>query len=277
MPAFLSSLLPVVRASGWYDKEHEEWIDQYKKSYGCDPDVLTPEDRLRLTWQSVLKHKDWEWDLIWMTAHSSFIFASVIGMQAKNTENRLAVIRQYSEVQFDHPFLAQRKMRDQQYLRNMRNGFKLGWRVSLFSTLLMSGALSSLSYRNYINPLDFAVMGAVLGGVWKWQRGPKGMLVAASIAGSMGLFGGCLSWALMKMAGVTVGEWRMGIGGQFFKDQAEVHKKVLRDFGNNEGLELLAEREVALQHRRYEAKMKNREAELAAKQIELANSAQKSK
>lgn len=275
MPYLISYLLPVVRASGWWDEDHVAWIDQYKKSTGCDPDSQAPGERLRMTWDSVCSMNNWEWDLIWMTTHSSFIFAAVIGMQAKNEENRLAVIRQYSEVQFDHPFLANRKMRDQQYLRNLRNGFKLGWRVSLFSTILMSGAIASVSYRNYINPLDFAAVASAVGGVWKWQKGPKGMLAAASIAGSMGLITGCFFWAIIKLSGITVSEWRLGMAGYYFKDQAAAHKKVMRDFGNKDGLELLLEREVALQHRRYEQKMKSREAELTAKQTELADSVQK--
>ena len=269
----ITAVFPVVRAATAPDEELAAWITEYKKLTGVDPDHQTPDERLRLTWDSVLSQKNWEWDMVYMAFTCSFVGGFAIGAQLKNEENKLAVIRQYSEVQFDHPFLAQRKMRDRHLLQNVRNGLKFGVRVALFSSLLSFGTLSSLSYRNYVNPLDIAGTAALTGAVWKWQRGPKGMLVSAAVAGSFGLFAGCLFWTAMKMSGYTVSEYRLMRGGDYFQREMAGKKEVIKEYGNKQALEVLQERDMMLHQRRYDEKMKQHEAELAAKQEELANTA----
>lgn len=269
-----SSLFPVVRASSASEQRLNHWIEQYQKFSGCNPDAQTPGERLWLTLSSIKSLDGWEWDAVWFTVHGGLVGGAVLGMLVKSQDNKLAVIRQYSEVQFDHPFLAQRKMRDQHYLRNIKNGFKVGWRVALFSSILTTATLSSLSYRNYVNPLDIAALAGVTGGIWKWQMGPKGMLSAAGLAGTFGLFAGCMIWSIFKITGHSVAEFRLRMGGEYMMKKMADKQDLVKEttwIGHKQTRDFLSEREMMLQQRRMQERMKEHEAELAAKQKELAD------
>lgn len=274
-----SSVLPVVRASSSSNPEKrttEDWDDQYVKSAG-HPDDFTPKERLRQTWASIWERTDWEYDLISMTGHATFVAGFIIGAMARNEENRLTSIRRNSEVQFDHPYLARRKMTDQQYLQNVKNGFKFGWRTSLFSVLLCTGSLSVLSYRNYVNPLDFVAAFGAVGGMWKWQKGPKGMVAGASICGSFGLLFGCLVWSIVKVSGVSVAEFRVKMGGAMLHDHTKSSQGFLSWCSDDPAIKFLLDREMTMQQRLYQERMAQHEAQLLAKQMELADAVQKTK
>ena len=270
--ALIAAAFPVVRAaSHGATVPADAWTELHKRMFG-DPLTMTPRERLRQTWLSVARRQGWEYEMILMTGAGGFIFGGIIGMMAKNEEHRVTVVRQNSEVQFDHRYLAQRKMRDQTYLRNLKNGTKFGWRTGLFSALLAFGSLSSLSYRNDINPLDFVAVFALTGGVWKWQQGPKGMLASATTTALFGLVTGCLAWAAVKVSGVSVNDFRVEMGGLVTKWNVNLSRARMEQMKEVEGV--LHEREMLLQQRRFEQRMQQQEADLLATQQRLAQQQQ---
>lgn len=115
-------------------------------------------------------------------------------------------LEQNKYTMFQHPREAQRALQERIVLATIQGGWRSGWRMGLLSFTFTSVCQSLVVIRNYINPLDYAVGGAVMGAVYKFNMGPKGM-VGAGIAGSLlGFQAGVLTWCVQKFSGETVAE-----------------------------------------------------------------------
>ena len=118
-------------------------------------------------------------------------------------------------------------------------------------------AQSLTAIRNYVNPLDYAVAGGVMGAVYKVGMGPEGMIGAGVGGAFLGLQGGVLVWGLQKLSGITVAErWHMDYLKQQEQNKEEASKKVEKDgrtqvllkdaeLTNEEKLTIAAEENVA--------------------------------
>lgn len=115
-------------------------------------------------------------------------------------------LEQNKYTMFQHPREAQRAMQERIVLAMIQGGWRSGWRMGVLSLTFTSVCQSMVVIRNYINPLDYALGGAVMGAVYKVNMGPKGM-VGAGVAGSLlGFQAGILTWGLQKLSGETVAE-----------------------------------------------------------------------
>eukprot|EP00092_Neocalanus_flemingeri_P005577 GFUD01006009.1.p1 GENE.GFUD01006009.1~~GFUD01006009.1.p1 ORF type:complete len:336 (+),score=86.24 GFUD01006009.1:111-1118(+) len=107
---------------------------------------------------------------------------------------------------FQHPREAQRALQERIVLAMIQGGWRSGWRMGLLTFTFTGVSQSLVAIRNYINPLDYAASGAVMGAVYKFNMGPKGM-IGAGVAGSfLGLQAGILIWGVQKFSGETVAE-----------------------------------------------------------------------
>merc|ERR1719312_132304 len=70
----------------------------------------------------------------------------------------------------------------------------------------MSVSQSLACARNYINPLDHALAGGVMGAVYRFNGGPKGMVGGGFVGSLLGLQGGIAFWLLQYATGETVEE-----------------------------------------------------------------------
>ena len=60
-----------------------------------------------------------------------------------------------------------------------------------------------------MNPLDHMLAGAVMGAVYRFNMGPKGMVGGGVLGSMLGLQGGLLFWLLQYATGESVEErWR---------------------------------------------------------------------
>jgi len=127
---------------------------------------------------------------------------------------------------FQHPREAQRALQERIVLAMIQGGWRSGWRMGLLTFTFTSVSQSLVVIRNYINPLDFAVGGAAMGAVYKFNMGPKGMF-GAGIAGSLlGLQAGILFWGIQKFSGETVAEkWSREFDVIQEKNQQEKEKE----------------------------------------------------
>ena len=66
----------------------------------------------------------------------------------------------------------------------VQGGWRAGWRMGVLAFTFTAVCQSLTVVRQYINPLDFALAGGVMGGVYKLHMGPRGM-VGAGLAGSL--------------------------------------------------------------------------------------------
>lgn len=264
---FRRHLFPVVRASSYpsdepgIDDEHAGWLDQYKKLVGFDPDTATPAQRLRRTWDMVFGFdlKSWEFQFVTMSGLMGLVLPMCYGMLLKDKENEKTVMRLNAETQFDHWYLAQRKMRDQKYLKNIQFGWKIGWRVGLMTSLFSIFTVSSLSYREYVNPLDFAASFGLVGGLWRWQKGPKGALASATLLGMCGLFIGCILWTVAKVTNADIHKMRNEMGADWMKTYITKKRKGYNYAAQSDQyFKLLIERDMLLQQRLYEQSLKKK-------------------
>merc|ERR1712192_7959 len=107
---------------------------------------------------------------------------------------------------FQHPREAQRALQERIILAMAQGGWRSGWRVRGMTFSFTSVCQSLVVIRNYINPLDYAAGGAVMGAVYKFNMGPKGMLGAGFVGSMLGFQAGVLTWGLQKLTGETVAE-----------------------------------------------------------------------
>lgn len=91
---------------------------------------------------------------------------------------------------------------------SLKKGYLRAKAFFFFPTFFTALALTSVSYRNYVQPLDFAAAGALSGAIWKTMLGPKAQAAAALGGGFFGLILGSFTWLGFKIRGLTVPEYR---------------------------------------------------------------------
>ncbi|XP_063218014.1 RPII140-upstream gene protein [Bacillus rossius redtenbacheri] len=99
---------------------------------------------------------------------------------------------------------AKKKLQDQVTISFARGAFKWGWRLGLFSGsyMLVSTALSV--YRGKSSVLEYVAAGCVTGALYKFNLGPRGMLVGGLMGSVLGLMAGGCSLALLDMTGASI-------------------------------------------------------------------------
>jgi len=115
-------------------------------------------------------------------------------------------LEQNKYTMFQHPREAQRALQDRYVLAMMQGGWRSGWRMGVLAFTFTSVVQSLVVIRTYINPLDYAIGGAAMGAVYRFNMGPKGMLGAGIGGALVGFQGGVLTWGLQKLSGETVAE-----------------------------------------------------------------------
>lgn len=136
----------------------------------------------------------------------SFFAGLCYGAYHESAKVQRIFLEQNKYTMFQHPREAQRAMQERIVLGMVQGGWRSGWRMGVLSFTFTSVCQSLVVMRNYINPLDYAMGGAVMGAVYKVNMGPKGML-GAGVAGSLlGFQAGILTWGLQKFSGETVAE-----------------------------------------------------------------------
>jgi len=107
---------------------------------------------------------------------------------------------------FQHPREAQRALQERIVLAILQGGWRVGWRMAVLSFTFTSVVQSMTVIRNYINPFDYALGGGVMGAVYKFHMGPRGMLGAGFGGALFGFQAGVITWCVQKLSGETVAE-----------------------------------------------------------------------
>jgi len=147
-----------------------------------------------------------ELDFVMTTTTMSTFAGLVYGatIDSKKTFNRFLEKNKYE--MFKHPREAQSALQDKMVLSMMKGAWRYGWRMAVVSFTYSAVAQSLASVRNYVNPLDHALAGGVMGAVYRFNMGPKGMAGAGFIGSVLGLQIGVLFWGLQYMSGQTIEE-----------------------------------------------------------------------
>ena len=187
--------------------------------------------RLKMMWRI----DEWgmpspELDNVKWTTQAGFFGGAAYGAFHESAKVQRIFLEQNKYTMFQHPREAQRAMQDRVVLATFQGGWRAGWRMGLLGFTFSSVAQSLTAIRNYVNPLDYAVAGGVMGAVYKVGMGPKGMIGAGVGGAFLGLQGGVLVWGLQKLTGITVAErWHIDYLKQQEQNKEEATKKVGKD------------------------------------------------
>jgi len=203
-------------------------VEEYYKG---DRDGYNWRTRLKMMWRV----DEWgqpspELDNVKWTTEIGMFSGAAYGAFHESAKVQRIFLEQNKYTMFQHPREAQRAMQDRVALACIQGGWRAGWRMGLLGFTFSAVAQSLTAIRNYVNPLDYAVAGGVMGAVYKVGMGPKGMIGAGVGGALLGLQGGVVVWGLQKLSGITVAErWHMDYLKQQEQAKEEASKKVEKD------------------------------------------------
>jgi len=203
-------------------------VDEYYKG---DREGYNWRTRLKMMWRV----DEWgflspELENVKWTTEIGFFSGAAYGAFHESAKVQRIFLEQNKYTMFQHPREAQRAMQDRVALAMIQGGWRAGWRMGLLGFTFSAVAQSLTAIRNYVNPLDYAVAGGVMGAVYKVGMGPKGMIGAGVGGAILGLQGGVLVWGLQKLTGITVAErWYIDYLKQQEQNKEEATKKVEKD------------------------------------------------
>jgi len=184
-------------------QERNEMLDAYYK----DRSSSTWRERLNLMWsKDEYGMPSPELDFVIQSTKLSFFFGLCYGAFQETAKIHRIFLEQNKYTMFQHPREAQRALQERIILAGIQGGWRIGWRLGLLNFMFISVSQSLVVIRNYVNPLDFAAGGAVMGSIYKVNMGPKGMVGAGFVGSVLGLQAGVLIWGLQKLSGETVEE-----------------------------------------------------------------------
>lgn len=134
---------------------------------------------------------------------------------------KINYIRRNQATPFVNPKQAMRELNDTMLLEFTRGGFKLGWRMAVFSTLYMTGITAGFTYRNKFGIAEHVASGALTGFLFKVNMGIRGSLVGMCLGGLLGLASGVVLCACTKFSGMTVPEFRYWSHNYWLQEYSE--------------------------------------------------------
>jgi len=163
--------------------------------------------RLSMMWRvDEWGHPSPELDNVRATTTIGLIGGGFFGAYKESVKVYRIFLEQNRHTMFAHPREAQRALQDRVLLGMMQGGWRAGSRMGILSFTFSAVAQSLTAVRNYVNPLDYALAGGVMGACYRLGMGPKGMLGAGLAGAVLGLQGGALAWALQGLSGQTVAQ-----------------------------------------------------------------------
>ncbi|XP_046446378.1 RPII140-upstream gene protein-like [Daphnia pulex] len=92
-------------------------------------------------------------------------------------------------------------------------GWRVGWRLALFTGGFTFFTTAVSTYRNKSSIFEFSAGGLLAGSMYKFTMGPKAMVAGGLAGGVLGTVAGAVTVGLLKLTGTTTEElryWRKG-------------------------------------------------------------------
>jgi len=247
-----SSDEPIAVETSWRQMLDRKWSDLHEKpkSISSQQDVINNKakqeklenyynDRTDTTWRERLAFM-WELDDLGMmgpelmfvkqATEITFLGGLSYGAYHESAKVYRIFLDQNKYTMFQHPREAQRALQERIVLAILQGGWRVGWRMAVLSFTFTSVVQSMTVIRNYINPLDYALGGGVMGAVYKFHMGPRGMMGAGVGGALFGLQAGIITWCVQKLSGETVAErWAREYGLVKEKKEIEIAKAENKD------------------------------------------------
>jgi len=245
---------PITIDTSWRQKLdnllYMKWSDLYEQPKSSQQDVIDYKakqeklenyynDRTDTTWRERLAFM-WELDehgmfgpelrFVKEATEITFLGGLCFGAYHESAKVYRIFLDQNKYTMFQHPREAQRALQERIVLAILQGGWRVGWRMAVLSFTFTSVVQSMTVIRNYINPLDYALGGGVMGAVYKFHMGPRGMIGAGAGGALFGLQAGIITWCVQKLSGETVAErWAREYGLVKAKKDIEIAKVENKD------------------------------------------------
>ncbi|XP_014665551.1 PREDICTED: RPII140-upstream gene protein-like isoform X2 [Priapulus caudatus] len=171
------------------------------------PDEETGLDRVKKIF-SKDEFEEYSIELEWVkdVVTGTLIFGMVMGASIEFRNAKERFIQRHAVTVFESQFDAKKRLQDYISTNMLRRGWKLAWRMALFtgSFFLVTNTVSA--YRNKSGVLDFVAGGVAAGSLYKVNMGIKGMFAGGVLGGFFGLVGGSVAWLTMYAAGTRMEE-----------------------------------------------------------------------
>ncbi|XP_065156145.1 RPII140-upstream gene protein isoform X2 [Atheta coriaria] len=109
---------------------------------------------------------------------------------------------------FKNHFEAKRILQDKVTVAFGKGAFRLGWRVTVFSTSYVTFTTAVSVYRGKNGLLEHIIGGGVAGSMYKFNSGPRAMLVGGVLGSTLGLVAGATTLLLLKLTGMEMSDVR---------------------------------------------------------------------
>jgi len=245
---------PITMDTSWRQKWdtllNRKWSELFEQPKSSQQDVIDYKvkqeklenyynDRSGTTWRERLAFM-WELDehgmfgpelrFVKEATELTFLGGLCYGAYQESAKVYRIFLDQNKYTMFQHPREAQRALQERIVLAILQGGWRVGWRMAVLSFTFTSVVQSMTVIRNYINPLDYALGGGVMGAVYKFHMGPRGMMGAGLGGAFFGLQAGIITWFVQKLSGETVAErWAKEYGLVKAKKEIEVAKMENKD------------------------------------------------
>nr|SVE70743.1 EOG090X0FS6 [Daphnia similis]SVE72004.1 EOG090X0FS6 [Daphnia similis]SVE72631.1 EOG090X0FS6 [Daphnia similis] len=114
---------------------------------------------------------------------------------------------------FENHFEAKRKLQFSVTKAMAQGGWRVGWRLALFTGAFTFFTTAVSTYRNKSSVFEYSAGGLLAGSMYKLPMGPKAMISGGFAGGAIGTVAGVLTVGIMKLSGTTAEDlryWKKG-------------------------------------------------------------------
>ncbi|XP_075222759.1 RPII140-upstream gene protein [Lycorma delicatula] len=155
---------------------------------------LTGWDRLFIMFsRDEFGHLSKELNAVLYASYTTFFVGGGVGI-AKNSKKAFhEFIERNQATQFANAFEARKTLQNKVLLASFRGLITYGSKLTFFtgSTLLIT--VSLMVYNNGMSVFHYGIAGGIMGSLYRWKMGTKGMLAGGIVGGTLGIIGGGLT------------------------------------------------------------------------------------
>lgn len=149
-----------------------------------------------------------------LSAGAAGLFAGMFigGIPASKIEYEDFISRNKAAT-FENHFEAKSKMQFSVTKAMAQGGWRVGWRLALFTGTFTFFTTAVATYRNKSSVFEYSAGGLLAGSTYKLPMGPKAMISGGLAGAAMGTVAGVLTVGIMKLSGTTAEDlryWKKG-------------------------------------------------------------------
>ncbi len=185
------------------DSNREAQLD---RAY-ADRSSLSWRERLEVMWtKDAYNNISPELSQTYEVANLGFVGGFCWGFFIESRQIFEKFVEENKHEMFRSPRDAQAALRNKMTLDSIKAGVRLGFKFCIVVSMYSACTQSCNVARNYINPLDHAAVGFILGAMYRAKAGPKAMIGSGVVGCGLAFIEGLSKLLLSWLTGMTVEE-----------------------------------------------------------------------